>query len=694
LCAQRSIAAGFAALPYVTDAFQSPMNDLFLTSRAQGSTREPAFVPARASILLVDDKPARLLTYEAILSGLEVNCVRAHSGTEALEKLMAQSFAVILLDVQMPDIDGFEVARLIRQHPRLERMPIIFVTGVNVDQLDVLRGYEVGAIDYIAVPVVPEILRSKVAVLIELYQRRAELQRLNAELAMARTQLADEFSRDTADHRRTEAALRDSERIFKALVENATVGVARNTLDGEFLYTNPGFCQMVGYGADELGQLTWQQITHPDDLEMDLAQVKRLLAGEDSSYTIEKRYIRKDGRIVWVSLHGSFVRSDDDKTTTAMAVVVDITERRQADDKLRLADRRKDEFLAMLAHELRNPVAPILSVAEALKHLPGRDDRQQALVGIVQRQASHLSRLLDDLLDVARITQGRIQLRREVVALSDCVAAACESIDPLVRARHQMLRVEQDGGLWLDADRVRVAQCIGNLLSNAAKYSEPGSEIFLRTWRDGNHAVLTVRDDGAGIAPELLPHVFELFAQDERALDRTQGGLGIGLTVTRNLIQMHGGDVTAASDGPGRGATFTIRLPLTEQGVEAASTAPVTGKVRRVLVIDDNRDAADSMAVLLQLDGHEVAAVYSSGEGLLKTASFAPDIVLLDIGLPQMDGYEVARRLIETGFKGRLIAISGYGEEHDKQRAAAAGFFAHLSKPVDYATLEKVMAAP
>jgi PAS domain S-box-containing protein len=648
-------------------------------------------VPARASILLVDDQPARLLTYEAILSGLEVNCVRAHSGTEALEKLMAQQFAVILLDVQMPDIDGFEVARLVRQHPRLERMPIIFVTGVNVGQLDVLRGYEVGAIDYIAVPVVPEILRSKVAVLIELYQRRAELQRLNAELAAARAELAAELSRDTADHLRTEAALRDSERVFKALVEHATVGVARNALDGKFLYANPGFCQMVGYGAEELAQMTWQQITHPDDIELDLAQAKRLIAGEASSYTMEKRYIRKDGSIVWASLHGSFVKGDDDTSMTGMAVVVDITERRLADDKLRAADLRKDEFLAMLAHELRNPVAPILSVAEALKHLQGHDDRQRALVGIVQRQASHLSRLLDDLLDVARITQGRIELRREVVALCDCVAAAIESIEPLVRARQQALRVEQEQSLFLDADRVRIAQCIGNLLSNAAKYSEPGSEIFLRTRRDGNQAVLTVHDDGAGIAPELLPHVFDLFAQGERALDRAQGGLGIGLTVTRKLVQMHGGDIGVVSEGRGRGATFTIHLPLTEQRAETPAPDPVVGSARRVLIIDDNRDAADSMAVLLQLDGHEVAAVYSSEEGLLKTASFAPDIVLLDIGLPQMDGYEVARRLIETGYRGRLIAISGYGEMHDKQRAAAAGFFAHLSKPVDYSTLEKTM---
>jgi CheY-like chemotaxis protein len=206
--------------------------------------------------------------------------------------------------------------------------------------------------------------------------------------------------------------------------------------------------------------------------------------------------------------------------------------------------------------------------------------------------------------------------------------------------------------------------------------------------------VLTVRDDGAGIAPDLLPHVFDLFAQGERPLDRAQGGLGIGLTVTRKLIQMHDGDIVAASDGPGRGATFTLRLPLTEPPREMASPQATAANARRVLIVDDNRDAADSMAVLLQLDGHEVAAVYSSEEGLLEAARFAPDIVLLDIGLPLMDGYAVARRLIETGFRGRLIAISGYAEAQDKQRALAAGFFAHLSKPVDFATLEKVMAAP
>ena len=284
--------------------------------------------------------------------------------------------------------------------------------------------------------------------------------------------------------------------------------------------------------------------------------------------TRRKRYIRKDGRIVWVRLFGSIVMDDEDRPKTTMAVVVDITERRLADEQLRAADRRKDEFLAMLAHELRNPVAPILSVAEALARMSGRDERQHVLVGIVQRQASHLSRLLDGLLDVARITQGRIELQREVVPLADCIAVACESSDPLIRAKQQTLHVVHEQSLPVFVDRVRIAQCIGNLLSNAAKYSDSAAEIFVRSWRDGNFAVLTVRDDGAGIAPDFLPHVFDLFAQGERSLDRSQGGLGIGLSVSRKLVQLHDGQIEAASDGPGLGATFTIRLPLAEDTAE------------------------------------------------------------------------------------------------------------------------------
>jgi PAS domain S-box-containing protein len=767
-----------------------------------------ALPPARAHVLLVDDQPARLLTYEAILAGLDIQCERALSGAEALQKLLRQEFAVVLLDVQMPDIDGFEVARMVREHPRLERMPIIFVTGERITALDQMRGYEVGAIDYIPIPVVPEILRSKVAMLVELHQRRGELRALNAELTQARHRLEAEHSRALADkeaqlravfehpdqltvvleaerdaqgqirdwiyreansnalqllnrsredllgqrmssvfdaqrHARlsalcarvltsrehvkyeavfgtrdflvtvfpigddrvvsagldvtaqksAQAAQREIERTFQALVENAPIGVAHNAMDGRFVYVNEGFCRLVGYSAEELRAMTWQQITHPEDLELDLRTAGFLDERGHHHYTIEKRYVRKDGSTVWVSLHGNFVKDDQGRPLFGVACAVDISERREKQAALELADRRKDEFLAMLAHELRNPVAPILSVAEALSRLLARDDKLRALVRIVQRQGMHLSRLLDDLLDVARITQGRIELRLEPLTLAACVEAAQEGVEPQLRAKRQQLRLVQDPDVPpLLGDRVRLAQCIGNLLSNASKYSEEGTAISLRTRRDGDHAVLEVQDQGCGIDPDFLPHVFELFAQSTRSIDRSLGGLGIGLCVCRKLIELHGGRIQAASDGPGKGSVFTIRLPAARASLpETPAPITSTGAPMRVLIIDDNNDAADSMAMLLQIEGHEVDTAYSAEDGLAKVASFDPNVVLLDIGLPHMDGCEVARRMRAQGVRARLIAVTGYGEEKDRKRAVEAGFHAHLAKPVDFAVLGEML---
>jgi CheY-like chemotaxis protein len=327
--------------------------------------------------------------------------------------------------------------------------------------------------------------------------------------------------------------------------------------------------------------------------------------------------------------------------------------------------------------------------------LLGDDEKQQALVAIVERQAGHLSRLLDDLLDVARITQGRIELRREHLALSTCLEAAHEIVEPQLRARGQQLRIRQDDDMpTVYGDRVRLSQCIGNLLSNASKYSEVDSAISLRLYREGEFAVVEVTDQGCGIDAAFLPHVFDLFAQSARSLDRSQGGLGIGLSVCRKLMEMHGGDISAASPGTGKGATFTLRLPAAAVGSAEHSPAPQERKVPlRVLIVDDNGDAADSMALLLQIEGHSTSTAYSAEEGLKKAVSFDPDVVLLDIGLPRIDGCEVARRLRSSGSRARLIAVSGYGEERDRQRALAAGFNAHFAKPVDYSALAVVLTA-
>ena len=366
----------------------------------------------------------------------------------------------------------------------------------------------------------------------------------------------------------------------------------------------------------------------------------------------------------------------------------------QAEETLRNADRRKDEFLAMLAHELRNPLAPIRTASELLARMLPPDPRMQASVDIIKRQVTHLTRLVDDLMDVSRITQGRIQLQRQPLELSTIISQAMESVEPLLRdKRHKVIVVSSFQPLHVDGDSARLVQCVANLLTNAAKYTDPCGEVRVELRSEQSSAIISVTDNGVGIAKELLPRIFELFVQSARSLDRAEGGLGIGLSVVQRLVEMHDGQVTAASAGPGLGSTFEIRLPLIALPAATQTTHAVrTVAPKRVLVVDDNRDAATSLADFLRLDGHESMAVYGAKEALDAVAIFRPDAVLLDIGLPDLDGYEVAQRLRASGSAVRLIALTGYGQTEDIQRTRSAGFDAHLVKPVDFAALERLIA--
>jgi signal transduction histidine kinase/ActR/RegA family two-component response regulator len=367
---------------------------------------------------------------------------------------------------------------------------------------------------------------------------------------------------------------------------------------------------------------------------------------------------------------------------------------RGAEDALRNADRRKDEFLAMLAHELRNPLAPIRTASELLARLLPWDPKTQAIVDIVKRQVIHLTRLVDDLLDVSRITQGRIQLQRRPLELSPIVAQAMESVEPLLRdKRHKVVVTACFEPLFVDGDSARLVQCVANLLTNAAKYTDPSGEIRVELRSEQSSAVIAVTDNGVGISKELLPRIFELFVQSERSLDRSEGGLGVGLSVVQRLVEMHDGQVAAASAGPGRGSTFEIRLPTVAAPKEGRNkSTPASVEPKRVLVVDDNVDAAASLAAFLQLDGHEAEAVYSAKGALEAIATFRPDVVLLDIGLPEMDGYEVAKRIRAGGSSVRLVALTGYGQAEDIQRTHSAGFDAHLVKPVDFVALERTIS--
>ncbi len=576
----------------------APLRDAAAGKTAPASAQVAA--GDKVNILLVDDQPARLLTYESILSELGHNLVSARSGSEALERLMAEEFAVVLLDVNMPGMDGFEVAAMIHEHPRFERTPIIFITGVHINELDRLRGYTLGAVDYVSIPVVPAILRTKVAVLVELYCQRRELQRLNRSLTEANARLAE----------------------------------AHSTLQAE--------------KTRELEELN---------------------------------------------------------------------------AALREANRNKDEFLAMLAHELRNPLASIHNAVQLMRNPQLPAAQQDWARDMIERQLGHLTRLIDDLLDVARITRGKINLSREPVPLATLVARAVETVQPLLsRQRHDLVVDVAGEALFIDGDPTRLIQIVGNILSNAVKYTHPGGRIELSAGSRDEHVEIRVRDNGIGIDPGLIPTVFNLFAQASRNEAGNQAGLGIGLALVKRLVELHGGQVEAHSDGLGKGSEFTVKLPRLARALESdiaasangasangappgadspadaatagSAAAAASAHQRRILVADDNRDALESLAQLLQLAGHEVYQAADGLEALAVASESRPELVMLDIGMPGLDGYEVARR-IRAELWGRsmmLVAVTGWGQDADRRRSREAGFDSHWVKPLDAQKLAALLS--
>jgi signal transduction histidine kinase/ActR/RegA family two-component response regulator len=376
----------------------------------------------------------------------------------------------------------------------------------------------------------------------------------------------------------------------------------------------------------------------------------------------------------------SALRSSETALKTASAALSD-------------SNRRKDEFLAMLAHELRNPLAPIKTASEILARKFAEDQQATKTIAIVKRQVTHLVRIVDDLLDVARITEGRIELRPAPVPVSAIVSDAVEIVEPLLRERnHKLLVGAIFERLYLSVDHARLVQCMANVLTNAAKYTDPGGEIRIEVQKRGNRLAIIVSDSGVGISPELLPRIFDLFVQGARSLDRAQGGLGIGLSVVKRLVEMHDGTITAQSDGLGRGSTFVLDLPLIDPPRSLEPLATKAGlRARRILIVDDNADAADTLAALLRLEGHEAHTVYTGRDAISVAGTSSPDVVLLDIGLPDMSGYEAARLLRSKLNSVRLVALTGYGQIEDLGRARAAGFDGHLVKPIDIETLTRTL---
>jgi PAS domain S-box-containing protein len=399
---------------------------------------------------------------------------------------------------------------------------------------------------------------------------------------------------------------------------------------------------------------------------------------------------KSDGALSWVEIGGRFELADDGTPLRLVGVIRDITDRKRIEDDLKEADRQKDEFLATLAHELRNPLAPVRTGLDVLRQSGSHAEAASEVLAMMQRQIDQLVRLVDDLLDVSRITRGKIQLRREPLDLAEVVARAVETSHPLVAAgKHALTTTLPPEPVRVEGDPVRLAQVFSNLLNNAAKFTPEGGRIDLTVETQGAQAVIRVSDEGLGIPAEMLPRVFDLFTQADHDPGPVRDGLGIGLTRVKRLVVMHGGSVEARSDGPGRGSEFTVRLPLLASAVARDAPAPAPPALAdapcRVLVVDDNRDAARALALLLRLSGHEVHTAPDGPSGLDAVASFAPDVVLLDIGMPGMDGYEVAR-LVRQSPSLRdvcLVALTGWGQEDDIRHAREAGFDHHLLKPVD-----------
>jgi signal transduction histidine kinase/response regulator RpfG family c-di-GMP phosphodiesterase len=914
----------------------------------------------KMNILLVDDQVSNLVALEAVLDGLGQNIVKARSGAEALRCLLDNEFAMILMDVQMPEMDGFETAALIRERDRSRDTPIIFLTAYEQNDVQMFKGYSLGAVDYLFKPIVPDILRSKVMVFVDLFHKTAQVERqaeqlrenqrreherelaeqkrrwemdwLREEAARekriteALTQKAEELAQTVADRVRAEAQLRNRARqqeVVSSLGQRALAGAelpalfdeavnhVAQTLEVEFCRTleqsrdgrtvllRAGYgwnleaaggvnddleaewmtakvlltCEPViienfrtelaearspllaqhgvvsglsviihgagrPFGALEAHSLSPRSFTKDDvhflqavanvlataiqrkHNEDTLADVRDELAAQLSDMTLLHHLSTRLSNTrelppmlyevleAMTTLQGSdqgllclYDRERDDlepvaslglgenyissigrlpmgvgASGAAMArresvVVLDVEtdplfapyreaaraagyrsvystplvtcsgkligtvgtcfraphhpskrdtrlvelyarqaaefiDNAQLNREIREADRRKDEFLAMLGHELRNPLAPILNALRIVR-LPETTPRDAAeALEIAVRQVRHLARLVDDLLDVSRISSGKIQLRKEVVNLSRLVTRAVEIARPLIEARQHELEVSMPAeAIAIEADAARLEQVIANLLNNAAKYTEPEGRIELLVECDGDQVVLRVRDSGIGMTPEVLSRVFELFAQADRSLDRSEGGLGIGLTLVRRLVELHGGTVSAFSAGPARGSEFVARLPGCSPAIPPAVIDGGDANLslteldepshKRILVVDDNIDGARTLSRLLKAWGHDVFVAYDGPTAIETARSQQPDVVVLDIGLPGMDGYQVAQRLREQPrmTQAMLLAVTGYGRSEDLLRSREVGISHHLIKPVDPEALKKLLDA-
>jgi len=685
----------------------------------------------RGSILIVDDLPGQLLVLQTILADLGQDLVFARSGSEALREVLRREFAVILLDVNMPDIDGFETASLIRGYKRSAHTPIIFVTAY-ADEMQTARGYSLGAVDYILTPVVPEVLRSKVKVFVELHSMQRQLRRqANERIALAAAEAAQAAAEKNiarsnflSNASRVLSASLDIEvgkrRLLELVVPQVADSAALLLQSDERRDARVSCCELEAArpihtecGLDEipapvrsaLSSAMGSGAASRDAMITPLrgrSVAVPLIIGERSMGALWVRLSTDDESEALLHELASHAALAFENARLYQSLQVEVAERQEAQALLQDANRRKDEFLAMLSHELRNPLAPIRNAAEVIRLYAAQDSKLSWATDVTERQVGHLTRLIDELLDVSRISQGKIVLQTQPLDLLEVISQSVETIRPIIDLRrHQLTLSLPKGPLYLRGDFARLSQVVSNLLHNAAKYTDDGGLIQLSVTVDQGEATIAVRDNGIGIEPGLLPKVFDLFEQGDRSLDRSQGGLGVGLTLAQRLVQLHNGRIAAASAGKGLGSEFRVVLPcLTEvkqgaAGEEAGdANAAVVTSGRRVLVVDDNVDAAQTVAVFLELAGHQVKAVTDGMVALACVPEYLPDVIVLDIGLPGIDGFQLAERFRASEHTKRalLIGVTGYGQDSDRARAREAGFDHYLIKPADPSQLARLIA--
>ncbi len=680
----------------------------------------------RSNILIVDDRLDKRVVFRTILEELDQNIVTASSGEEALRWLLDNDCAVILLDVNMPGMDGLETAELIRSRRKSAHTPIIFITAF-ADEMHTARGYSLGAVDYILSPVVPNILRSKVKALVQLHRLNAELKKRSDErVALVKEQAARSVAEES---QRRASFLAEAAQVMASSLDVDTILKGSSGLTVPFLADFAAIV-LVGEGGAPRARRTasvagWDGYlgASQDAFESALKDMLgRVVASGGRMYS--DRLVAgtpEDKGGPPGEIHG-FPLVTRGRTAGALMIALGPSSRRLAGadlglaenvagraataldncllyEEIQKADRRKNEFLATLSHELRNPLAPIRT---ALHMLRGGDfdmARARPLLETMDRQVGQMTRLVEDLLDISRITRGIIELKPEAVDIATEVRAALESCAGSVDAgRHAVTVNMPQAGLRVKADRVRLQQILENLVLNAAKYTDPGGRIEISARGEGNEVAIEVRDTGIGIEPDKLQQVWELFVQVDDSHERTRKGLGIGLALVRDLVQRHGGRVEAASQGLGHGSTFTVRLPRAEEGERAVREEPRPQEAglasgHRVLIVDDNVDAAETLAMMLEILGQDTRQAHDGREALVVAADYKPELVFMDIGLPGISGLEACERMRnDLGMRETyLVALSGYGTEEDRRKSLEAGFDDHLVKPLDPGALPGIL---